>query len=174
MARAMVVVESMFGNTESVARAVANGLSSAMQVDVVSVTDAPPVVGGVQLLIVGAPTHAFGMSRASTRQEAVKQGAHPTGGPDLGLREWLAQVRQDSGPVCAAAFDTRVKKRGVPGSAARGAQRQLRRRGFPIATPAKSFYVDGTPGPLLDGELERARQWGAQLGYDQAKAPQAR
>jgi len=28
----------------------------------------------------------------------------------------------------------------------------------------ESFWVTGTPSPLADGELERARQWGTSLG----------
>lgn len=164
MTRAMVVFESMFGSTEAVARAVAEGLSTGMQVQVASVTAAPAEVGSdIGLLVVGGPTHALGMSRASTRADAVKQGALPTGGPEVGLREWIARLSHGSSIVPAVTFDTRVKKRGLPGSAARTAQKQLRRRGFPIAAPARSFYVGGTPGPLVDGELQRAREWGAQL-----------
>lgn len=164
MTRAMVVFESMFGNTEAVARAVADGLSAGMQVQVIPVPAAPTELDSdIGLLVVGGPTHALGMSRASTRADAVKQGALPTGGPEVGLREWIARLSSGPSKVPAVTFDTRVKKRGLPGSAARTAQKQLRRRGFSIAAPARSFYVGGTPGPMLDGELQRAREWGAQL-----------
>lgn len=164
MPRAVVVFESMFGNTEAVARAIADGLSDGLPVDVVPVTAAPAALDGdLALLVVGGPTHAFGMSRAGTREDAVKQGGRPDGGPERGLREWLSHLRRGTAQAPAAAFDTRIKKRGVPGSAARGAQKQLRRLGFPIAAPAESFYVKGTSGPLLDDELARAREWGARL-----------
>lgn len=171
MTRAMVVFESMFGNTEAVARAIADGLSTGMQVQVVQVGAAPKALDSeVALLVAGGPTHAFGMTRAGTRADAVKQGVHPAGGFEVGLREWLGGLTRGSADAAAVTFDTRVKKRGMPGSAARGAQKQLRRLGFPIAAPARSFYVSGTPGPLLDGELQQARDWGAQLATQVAGA----
>lgn len=33
---------------------------------------------------------------------------------------------------------------------------------MPVAT--QSFYVDGTTGPLLEGEYERTHRWGEELG----------
>ena len=122
MARAVVVVESMFGNTEAVAHAVAEGLSGLFVVDVVRVCDAPTAIADdVQLLVVGGPTHAFGLTREGTRLAARDQGAHPSTGVNVGLREWLGGLRPSSTGLAVAAFGTRIKKTGVPGSAARGA-----------------------------------------------------
>jgi hypothetical protein len=73
----------------------------------------------------------------------------------------------------AASFDTRIASPRVPGSAARAAQKRLKKLGFRTAMPAESFYVNGTPGPLVDGELERARRWGALLGSALQGAPRA-
>jgi len=161
--RALVVFESMFGNTRAIANAVADGLTSRMSVDVVEVGAAPRVIGDdVGLLVVGGPTHAFGLSRPNTRQSATQQADRPVVSAGIGLREWLAAVH-GSASVAAVAFDTRVNKPRVPGSAARGAQKRLRQRGFRIVASAKSFYVTGTPGPLVDAEPERARRWGEQL-----------
>ena len=169
MARAMVVVESMFGNTEEIAHSVAEGLSDLFVVDVVRVCDAPAVMpDDLQLLVVGSPTHAFGLTREGTRQAAVDQGARRSTGSEFGLREWLARLQPQSMTVAAAAFDTRIKKRGVPGSAARGAMRRLRRLGMRAAARPSSFYVAGIDGPLLDGELARARSWGAQVAASAA------
>ena len=169
MARAMVVVESMFGNTEEVAHSVAEGLSDLFVVDVVRVCDAPAVMpDDLQLLVVGSPTHAFGLTREGTRQAAMDQGASRSTGSEFGLREWLARLQPRSTTVAAAAFDTRIKKRGVPGSAARGAMRRLRRLGVRAAARPSSFYVAGIDGPLLDGELARARSWGALLATNAA------
>jgi hypothetical protein len=159
-----VVFESMFGNTERLARAIAAGLAGQGSVDILRA--APDVVldEDVDLVVVGGPTHAFSLSRASTRTSAGQQGAvaQIAGGP--GLREWIEGLPA-RGPVspAVAAFDTRIKKRGVPGSAARAAEKRLRRLGLPVLTPAMSFWVDGTTGPLVAGEAERARQWGALL-----------
>jgi hypothetical protein len=162
--RALVVVESMFGNTLAVARAVVEGLSAGgVDGEVVPVTEAPSQVAPeVRLLVVGGPTHAFGLSREGTRADAVRQGGHPDGGADTGLREWLAALEPAEPGVASAAFDTRVRKRGVPGSAARGAEKRLARLGY-AQGPTMSFWVDGVSGPLLDGELGRARAWGEEL-----------
>jgi hypothetical protein len=163
MTGALVVYESMFGNTEAVACAVAEGLSVAMPTRVVPVAQAPTQLeSDVDLLVVAGPTHAFGMSRPSTRRVAVDQGAAPGGGSERGIREWLAALSRTASRTGAAAIDTRIRKRGVPGSAARGAARRLRRLGFDVAEPT-SFYVADTAGPLLEGELRRARAWGVEL-----------
>jgi hypothetical protein len=164
MARAVVVVESMFGNTEAIARAVAEGLSAQFVVDVVRVCDAPSVIADdVQLLVVGGPTHAFGLTREGTRLAARDQGAKPSTGVEVGLREWLGRLQPRSAALVAAAFDTRIKKAGVPGSAARGAMRRLRGLGLRAAARPTSFYVAGIDGPLLEGERARARDWGSHL-----------
>ena len=54
------------------------------------------------------------------------------------------------------------------GSAAKGADKALRSLGFRMIVPPESFLVSGPTGPvydaLVDGEAERARRWGEQLG----------
>lgn len=164
MTRGVVVFESMFGNTEQIANAVATGLAESMTVDVVRATAELIVQDDVELLVVGAPTHAFGMSRPSTRSSAAQQGAPPAIGSGPGLREWIDDLTAEAGhqPVVAA-FDTRIRKRGVPGSAARAAEKRLRKRGLKMLSPATSFWVTGTTGPLLPDEEDRARHWGQSL-----------
>ncbi|MFD1546055.1 flavodoxin family protein [Nonomuraea guangzhouensis] len=160
---ALIVYESMFGNTKQIAEAVAEGLATAMRTEVLEVGSAPASVEeDVGLLVVGGPTHAFGMSRASTRQSAAQQGRVLSQGQ--GVREWLATVQTPSARLASAAFDTRIAKPRMPGSAARGVAKRLRRLGLALAAPAESFYVTGTQGPLVAGEMERARQWGEGLG----------
>ena len=160
--RAVVVFESMFGNTKAVAEAVAEGVSEQMPVTVVEVGDAPKSIGAnVDLVVVGAPTHAFGLSRAQTRADAARQASHGLVSKGIGLREWLSTARAESPGIVAAAFDTRIRH--VPGSAARAARRRLRDLGYRADVPAESFFVAGTPGPLADGELARARKWGNEL-----------
>jgi hypothetical protein len=165
MKHALVVYESMFGNTATIARAIGDGLRSGMRVEVVEVGAAPTTLDGeVDLLVVGGPTHAFGMSRQTTRADAGRQGADRQAAAGIGLREWVEQLTVDGavGPLTAA-FDTKVKRPKLPGSAARAAQKQLRRAGFRPVVPAANFYVGGTPGPLTGGETERARAWGERL-----------
>jgi hypothetical protein len=164
--RVLVVYESMFGNTERIARAVGDGLRVHRVADVVAVSEAPATVpGDVGLIVVGGPTHAFSMSRRSTRDDARKQGTvvMPV---EVGIRDWLDVLgRAGARPVRAATFDTRITKvRRLPGSAARSAARRLRRAGFRLLCPPESFFVDDTTGPLPEAELERAREWGERLG----------
>ena len=163
--RARVVYESMFGNTQAIAQAVADGLAESMSVELEEVGSAAADIGGnVDLLVVGGPTHAFGMSRERTRESAVVQAAGDVVSADEGLREWLGALTGGSRAIAAAAFDTRIDKPRMPGSAAHGAEKRLRRLGFRVLIPAASFYVTDTSGPLVDGERERARRWGELLG----------
>ncbi len=157
----LVIFESMWGNTRQVAEAAAEGLGKDVQV--VSVAEAPvPLPHDVDTLVLGGPTHAFSMSRASTRQEACAKGANE-GDVISGMREWLdALATHDH--LRVATFDTRVASvRHLPGSAAKAAAREVRRRHLGQVMTTQSFYVADTAGPLLDGELDRARAWGASL-----------
>lgn len=165
--QALVVHESMFGNTAHVADAVADGLRAAgLEVSTVEVGEAPTAFRDLDLVVVGAPTHAFGLSRPSTREDAAQKAAER--GEDLtsagiGLREWIEEVEPAAG-VAVAAFDTRVRRPRLPGSAARAARKRLRARGLRAVDPPTTFWVDGMFGPLLPGEEERARDWGTDLG----------
>ena len=159
---ALVVFESMFGNTEEVARAVAEGIWTRMPATVVEVGHAPdPGQADVDLLVVGAPTHAFGLSRQRTRDSAAEQVGHPGISSGRGVREWLADASTCS--LMAVAFDTHVSKPDLPGHAGRRAQRRLKSLGCRMVAPAESFAVEGMQGPLATGELDRARAWGAEV-----------
>ena len=163
MKKVLVVYESMFGNTQAVAEAVAEGLRTALEVSLVDVGDAPLTIpDDIDLVVVGGPTHAFGMSRPSTRQSAVDQGADREAAEHPGIREWVGGVVAHEG-LPTAAFDTKVAKPHLPGSAAKSAERKLRRRGFSQLADPETFFVAGTTGDLLDGELERAKAWGITL-----------
>jgi flavodoxin len=94
--RAVVVYESMYGNTHMVADAIAAGLRTALDVSVVPVAQAgAAVLADADLVVAGGPTHAHGMSRAATRKAAVQAADNPASGlkvepdaPGPGLREW--------------------------------------------------------------------------------------
>jgi hypothetical protein len=169
MMAVLVVFESMFGNTKVIADAVAEGLAPHLPVQQVEVGTAPTVIGGqVELVVVGGPTHAFGLSRPGTRQSAAQQAEGGLVSAGIGLREWLLTLRKGSSDVAVAAFDTRISKPRPPGSAAAAADKRLRRLGFRSVAPPTSFYVEGTTGPLMEGEAERARRWGAALAVELA------
>lgn len=155
---AMVVYETVWGNTEELAREIAAGIG-ADTVDIVDAASAPPAIeNDVDLLVVGGPTHAFSMSTASTRESARQQGA--TRIPASGIREWIERLSTPTSSVPVATFDTRVVSPRLPGSAAKKAMRKLVALGFRPAAKPESFGVHGYSGPVADGELERARQWG--------------
>lgn len=167
--KALVVYESMFGNTEQIAHAVAKGLRTTMEVEIVDVDHAPSQPSGdVALLVVGGPTHAFSMTRRRTREEAFGLGAPKQ--PLLGIREWLGRLPNSDGRgPRVAVFDTRSGRvRHLPGSAAKAAAHVLERRGYGAPHARASFYVLDIPGPLDTGESERARAWGEQLAADLA------
>ena len=165
MKNALVVYESMFGATRQVAEAVADGLRRSTRCTVVEVGAAPTVVDNdVDLLVIGAPTHAFGLSTPDTRNEAQNETSTPVISRDLGVLEWLAALVLLSPKTRTAAFDTHVKQRWVPGSAAHKIAHALAHKGLTAAQEPVSFRVDGKTGPLLDGELARAQEWGTALG----------
>src|SRR4051812_43182176 len=106
--KALVIYESMFGNTRTVAEAIAEGLAEHLSTEVVEVGQAPTTVpDDVSLLVLGGPTHAFGMSRANTRADAARQTQGPVLSWRIGQREWLEQAELPRG-LAVATFDTRV------------------------------------------------------------------
>jgi hypothetical protein len=170
--RALVVFESMFGNTEAIGRAIAEGLAVNATVDVVEVGAAPATIpAGVDLLVIGGPTHAHGMSKPESRADSARRAGDRLVSRGRGIREWLETLRWDSVTVAAAAFDTRIKGPSVLwGSAAKGADKHLRGLGLRVVAGPESFLVEGPTGPLFDrlvgGERERARGWGEALGQE--------
>lgn len=169
--KALVVYESMFGNTRHVAEAIADGLRWSIPTETALANDPAALdLGGVELVVVGAPTHAWGLSRKRTREgaamDAVKHPDHhlDAEAAEAGVREWLAQLQRRVG-CRAAAFDTRLAKPVLlTGSAARSIQRGLQRAGFDTVARPESFLVTGMAGPLAPGEIERAGQWGESIG----------
>jgi hypothetical protein len=165
--QALVVYESVFGNTAQIADQIGAGLRRHLSVRVVEVEDAPQLVDGqVWLVVLGGPTHSVGMSRPKSRQQATVLGRNTGLPPEIGQREWLQGVRFTA-DASAATFDTRLQYRSLPGrpgpGAAAGAQVVLRHKGLHLLAAPQSFFVRGTEGPLLIGERERALNWGEEL-----------
>lgn len=169
--KALVVYESMYGNTRHIAEAIADGLRSSIPTNVWLARDAAVAdLDQVELVVVGGPTHAWGISTKRTRDAAAVDAAkHPdhlleNASDVTGVREWLHGNRRQ-GCCRAVAFDTRLARPKLfTGSAARAIQRKLHAAGFTTFDTSHSFTVTGSAGPLSSGEIERAQQWGESMG----------
>jgi hypothetical protein len=176
--RALIVYESMYGNTHVVADHIADGLRSHFEIEVVPVDAATPErMQDVQLLVVGGPTHVHSLSSERTRGAAVdaahKPGAEVTLDPDAegeGLREWFHHAASVTN-IGAAAFDTRMDAAAwLTGRASKGIGRRLTHLGYDLVADPESFLVD-KQNHLLPGEAERAVAWGAGLALSLAANP---
>jgi len=172
-----VVYESMFGNTHQVAQAISDGVREAQpdaDVECVPVGDASTeLIKSTNLLVVGGPTHIRGMTSGFSRKMGIKgeqkdkAGGEPADelegdaeGP--GVREWFNGLPKVEDGGQAAAFDTRLGS-SMAGGAAREIDRRLRKHGYHLVSDPEGFVVEDAHGPLRTGEIERAKQWGAQL-----------
>jgi flavorubredoxin len=140
--KALVVYDTKFGNTKQVAQAIGDVLAEGFEVQVIPAAEAAPLPREIDLLVVGGPTHAHGLSAP---MKAL------LGGVERGA---LAGVP-------ATAFDTRFRMPvWLSGSAAQVIAKRLRRAGCREVHPPESFFVarEGS-NPPLPGELERAGAW---------------
>jgi hypothetical protein len=174
--KAVVIYESMYGNTHEIANAIGEGFRSQGDAVVVPVGEATAaLVESADVAIVGGPTHVHGMSRVSTRKGAVEAAEKPDAdlvlepdAADPGLREWFEAP--DHAFTNAAAFDTRFDlPAAITGRASKGIARKLRQHGATLIAEPESFFVKKDNHLEPDQEI-RAREWGAQLALA-LKAP---
>jgi flavodoxin len=147
----LVIYDSVFGNTEKVARAIAESLGSGTAVDILQAGKVnPEQLAGLDLLVVGSPTRGFRPTEAVTE-----------------LLNGL-QAKALNG-VKVAAFDTRFKADEIKsvglrfvvktgGYAAKRIADRMKKAGGDLIAPPEGFYVEDTEGPLKAGELERAAE----------------
>ncbi len=164
--KALVVYESMYGNTARIAEAIGQGLDEGGIETVIDQVDDvdPTAAAGMDLLVVGGPTHAHGMTRDGTREQALRDGKNTFEDPTRGhgLRAWTEQVPPGEGRL-AAAFDTRMHgPKALTGSAAKGITQRLQQHGFQTVGEPGSFLVT-KQSTLEEGEAERARAWAYEL-----------
>jgi len=158
--KAVVVYESLWGNTAAIARAIAAGIGP--EARALSTAEARgEALEGAELVVAGAPLLGFALPTEDMRENIRKS---PGNGPapdfsSPSMRLWLAAAPKGAGR--SAAFETRIWW--SPGSAAKTIARELASKGLSQAAKPERFIVKGKYGPLRDGEIERARQWGAQL-----------
>jgi hypothetical protein len=155
--RALVVVESWFGNTAQIAEAIAEGLREAgADVDVTTAASAPHEPDA-DLIVVAAPTHNLGLPTPASRAKTVEGGGS---GDDVGVREWLELAKPSAARLTTV--DTTVA--GIfSGSAAKAAQKLAHRKGW-HADRGPTFLVSGTKGPLAPDAIQEATALGRSLG----------
>ena len=145
--KALVVYDSVYGNTEKIAKAIADGIipfgeAKALRAGEASTSE----LASVDLLIVGSPVH----------------GGRPTPTVQDFLNKMTPQSLKDTK---VTAFDTRATSKfaKIFGNAAGRIAGQLTKKGGLLIVPAEGFFVIGTRGPLKEGELERAANWAKEI-----------
>jgi flavodoxin I len=154
--KVLVLFDSVFGNTEKIARAIAEGLGAQAEVEILRPEQVDPeTLASRDLLVVGSPTRGFRPTEA--------------------LADLLNRIQPKAlKEVKVAAFDTRLKadeleSAGVRfivktgGYAAKRIADRLKKAGGSLVAAPEGFYVSDTEGPLKAGELERAREWAGKL-----------
>lgn len=150
--RILVVYDSVFGNTEKVAQRMGEALSEKANVIARRVGEvAAGDLQGLDLLLVGSPTRAFSATPA--------------------VKTWLKSLPKGQLiGVKVAAFDTRMNVKEVNnfvltqmvkifGYAAEPISKQLVKKGGTVAIAPEGFFVEGSEGPMKEGEMERAADW---------------
>jgi flavodoxin len=155
--KALVVYDSVFGNTGQIAQAIGEGLGSQEDVQVLQVSDVKPeMLTGLAVLVVGSPTQKFSPLGTTTR--------------------FLKGIADDSlRGIKVAAFDTRFAPAEIEkvrilaffvrifGYAAEPIAKRLQKKGGELVIQPEGFYVTDVKGPLQEGELERASNWAAKI-----------
>lgn len=143
----LIIFDSQFGNTEKVAQTIAASLSAkAIKLSETASFD----IAGIGALIIGSPT----------------QGGRAT----VAVNKFLDSLTPGSlKNIKVAAFDTRLLEKNLNfalkllvktiGYAAPKIAKILESKGGQLFVPPKGFFVEGTKGPLIPGELEKAKAW---------------
>jgi flavodoxin len=156
--RSLVVVDSQFGNTAQIGRAIGRGLAEAGEVQVIPAAEADLralLSERFDLIVLGGPTVNRGMTAA--------------------LAGCVEAIAPSARGLFVATFDTRYRgSELLLGSAAKRAGERLQKLGSRLVAPKESFFVvrmeapqgqRHTPGlvRLADGEEARAEAWGRTL-----------
>lgn len=148
--KALVIYDSVFGNTERIARTIGKALDP--EVPVVLVGKVTPAdLAGLDILLVGSPTRGFK--------------------PTPAITGFLEALPADSlKGVKVSAFDTRIPLESIKSKIFRAFVKRggyadkpiaeiLVRKGGELAIPTNGFFVAASEGPLQKGELDRASDW---------------
>ncbi|MCR4428581.1 MAG: flavodoxin family protein [Caldiserica bacterium] len=149
--KVLVVYDSLFGNTQKVASAISQAFGEEGIVSKITEID-PSKIGEFDLLIFGSPTHG--------------------GWPTPAFQKFLKEIPSESlKGKSFAAFDTRATAfiaRVFGYAAKRIADILISKGGIPVFPP-EGFLVKASKGPLKEGEIERALEWGKRIREVSAK-----
>ncbi len=135
-----MIYDTKFGNTQKIAKVLADGIEAAgIETDCRRVGDVDmSKLTEYDLLLIGGPTHVFGLSKP--------------------MKDFLQRLeRIDIRGKKGFAFDTKLKSR-FAGSAAKGIEKMLEKRGVSIVKAHASAIVKGGEGPLEDCMEETFKQ----------------
>lgn len=143
--KTLIVYDSVYGNTEKIAKAIGEGITG--EVEVLRAGEVEPSkLEAFDLIIVGCPTHG--------------------GRPTTAMRDFLSKATEPAFKgTNVAAFDTRITNKlvSIIGYAAGRIGDSLKKKGGILVVSPEGFYVKGSQGPLKEGELERAASWGKEI-----------
>ena len=145
----LIIYDSIYGNTEKIAKAIGDGLTG--EVKVVRVGDVnPSELKTFDQLILGSPVH----------------GGRPTAALDAFVKQLPANSLKG---MRVAAFDTRFESEdqgvglrllmSVLRYAADRIAKDVAKKGGRLIAEPEGFIVENKEGPLKQGELERASKW---------------
>ena len=154
--KTLVAFDSYFGNTEQIGQSIANAFASTEFVEIKRCKEVQPdELQNYDLLILGSPTRGF-----RPTDNAVKL---------------IKEIPKGSLKSCKiVTFDTRITLETINsklfrkvvhkgGYAAKPLAERLKKKGGQLLMEPEGFYVLDTEGPLKDGEIERAENWGKRI-----------
>jgi len=143
--KALVIFDSLYGNTEKVARALTSGMrEQGIEVDCAraNTVDAG-TLGAYDMIVIGGPTHRRGLSET--------------------MKTFTKQLREtDVKNKLVFAFDTKYESR-LAGSAGKGIEQRMKKNRMKVVMPHVSAIVLGREGPLKEGTEEQFKQIGTEL-----------
>jgi len=162
-ARGIVIWSCIWPCVESTARRSSGLRRAPCSAQALSTAEASvAAVADVDLIVAGAPVLGFRLPTDAMRQSVLTSERNAPLAPDLShpsMRSWLETLPRGQGR--SAAFETRIWW--SPGGATGAIADKLAQAGYPPLRKARRFVVKGKYGPLRDGEIDRARRWGAEL-----------
>ena len=147
MVKVFVVYDTKYGNTKLVAEKIAEGMKEVegIDTDIGDVEDTDPEqTATFDAILVGSPNHF--------------------GGPVGGIKRFIDKLGKiDLESKSIAVFDT--YEGGDYAKAVKKMEKRISEKvpALKLITPGLSIKVDGTKGPITDGELPKCKEFGKKI-----------